>query len=274
MPNIQTEVVDKLRLPTADHLKPGDILFRWVPRGIGQRGAIQNLITAAQSKQMSTQYLRHRDDSAVQQSALVVQHVGIYTERGVREIGSGGLKYVAVQNRCNYDLVVRSRAFADEIARVAQLAMPDRRQFLYPVWDLDIIARQPTYGYDACPVTQLHQAELALHRGRSNPAKLKQAVVCSHYVHAVLYAASVPGATLRTATDHRWDRYFKISPSHMWTEFVSRKGLWAQLDAFYVGMQHQGMLSRNIDPRVLGVGLNMPPVPTRIGRPAVTALNA
>ena len=273
MPNVFTEVVNKLQNPTGELLVNGDILFRWVPKGIEQRGPLQHKISVAQSQQMSTQYLSHRDDSAVQQSALVVQHVGIFTDRGVREIGNGGLKYNTVQTRNHYDLVVRSKFFGAQIARFAQMAIPDKRQFLYPFWDLDKIAKNPTDGYDARSVAALHQAELAMHRRPYNPVRLKQAVVCSHFVHAVLNAALVPGATLRTATDHKWDRIFKISPSHMWTEFIHKKGLWGKLDAFYVGMQHKGILSRNIDSRLLGVGLKAPPVPSRATRPAAATLS-
>ena len=281
MPNVLTEVVNKLQNPTGETLVNGDILFRWVPRGIGQRGLVQSLISLAQAKQMDTQHLRHRDESAVQVSAMVVQHVGIFTDRGVREVGNGGLMYNTIKTRKHYDLVVRSRSFGAQIARFANMAIPDLRQCFYPVWDLDKIARNPTVGYDARPEAALHKAELVIHRqaarskGRvyTNPALMKQAVVCSHFVHAVLYAASVPGATLRTATDHKWDHIFKISPSHMWTEFIHKKGLWANLDAFYVGMQHKGILSRNIDSRLLGVGLKLPPIPSRSTRPSSATLN-
>ncbi len=269
MTNVHTDVVDKLKKTTREKLVNGDVLFRWVPKGINQRGLIQGLITGAQTKQMTTQYLNRRDDSAVAASAMVVQHVGIYHDGYVREIGSKGLESNEIKKRNNYDLVVRSKNYGQRITKATKMAIADRRQFLYPIWDLFNISHKPTYGYDARNSTTLNQEELAVHRGNSSPVRMKQAVVCSHFVHAVLYTAIVPGGTLRTATNHKFDQIFKISPSHMWTEFLHGKGVWGTLNAFYVGMQHKGILNRNVDPRILGVGLKMPPVPSKDGRPRI-----
>jgi len=243
-------------------LVDGDILFRWVPRRIGQRKLIQGLITGAQVRQMTTQYEHGLDSSAVEQSAMLIQHVGIYTGGGfVREVDSQNLRGDLYRNnitdRKHYDLVVRSRGFGEKIAHFARHAIADRRQILYPIWDL-LVCFSPTRGYGARNTAALNKAELRVHRGNSSPFRLKQAVVCSHFVHAVLYAAVTPGGTLRTATDHEWDNIFKISPSHMWTEFLNHKGVWASLNAEYVGLQHRGVL-RAPDPRRLGVGLGASP---------------
>jgi hypothetical protein len=288
MSSVHKDVVDKLKKPTGDELIDGDILFRWVPKGIDQRKPLQGLITGAQVQQMATQYQKSRqmtaqgkdglDDTAVKLSALVIQHVGIYVGGSVREIGAGwfgkgGLKTVPIEGRSNIDLVVRSRTYGKRIAHFARIAQADLRQsWIYPMWDLGNIGYRPTRGFARRNTSALNKAELAVHRGRSSPAKMKQAVVCSHFVHAVLYAAVVPGGTLRTATDHRWDDVFKISPSHMWTEFLHGRGLWATLNAYFVGVQRRGILSRNVDPRILGVGLRMPPIPSRAGRRPITAL--
>ncbi len=255
MSNVQNNVLSQMSKQAEASLKRGDILFRWVPPGINQRHLTQVLITVAQWDQAETQHVTQQGESSIEFSAALVQHVGIYTDNKVIEIGKKGLERNPVEARDNYDLVVRSRLYGDRIAALATIAVPDKRQVLYPIWDLLNLSQKPTKSYGAAQAVMnelINSDRVNRNAGKANV--LKQAVVCSHFVHAVLYAAATSG-TLRTATDHRWDAIFKISPSHMWTEFVTKRGLWSQLEAGYMGLQHKGKLYSTTG--TLGVGLPM-----------------
>lgn len=276
-PELAHEVMVALASSDQEHLKlvNGDILFRWVPRGIDQQGKLQAVIATAQGIQDD----KHRgvglEGTNVQVSAMVVQHVGIYADGKVIEIGKSGLLRNPVINRTNYDLVVRSRVHGTRIADAARSALCGRAYYrhlinvAYPAWDLWTGAVQCTLP--GAPFLArdriLLQQDDAQYRKERQSNILQQRVICSHFVNAVLYAAVRPGGTLATATNHAYDEIFKVSPAQMWREFLHRRGLWAETRAVFVGLQHKGSLYRNIDPRTLGVGLRQPPVPSRAGRP-------
>ncbi|WP_028866024.1 hypothetical protein [Psychromonas aquimarina] len=270
------EVMAELASSSAEHLKllDGDILFRWVPRGIEQRGALQSTISGAQA----VQDFRHRQllnkKVNIQVSAMVLQHVGIYSSGLVIEIGAMGLMRNPVHEREHYDLVLRSREYGRHIALTAKSALCGPRYYKvdhrckYPVWDLASVA---VIAHAGAPLLVREQINLQLddrrHRQERQSYVLQQRVVCSHFVNAVLYASVRPQGTLAAATEHAYDEIFKIGPAQMWREFMLKQGLWAQLGAAFVGLQHKGSLDRNIDPRTLGVGLKMPAVPKKGDRP-------
>ncbi|WP_019615551.1 hypothetical protein [Psychromonas ossibalaenae] len=290
-PELAHEVMAELTLSSAEHLqlRDGDILFRWVPRGIDQRGALQTTISAAQD----LQDFRHRQlpnqEINIGCSTMVLQHVGIYSNGSVIEIGSMGLVKTPVHKREHYDLVLRSRHYGPRIAETAEKAKSARFglrdhkiDFLvkYPVWDLATVAIIPHAGSVLLgPVSASGQPQVQTktqfdlqsddrrHQKKGQSNVLQQRVVCSHFVNAVLYASVKQEGTLAAATMHAHDKIFKIGPAQMWKEFMEKQGLWGLLGAFFVGVQHKGRLDRNIDPRALGVGLKMPAVPKKAGRP-------
>jgi hypothetical protein len=278
-------------LPLVD----GDILFRWAPRNLDQRGALQALISGGQVEQDET----HRRDLGrevnLQVSSAVVQHVAIYANDMRIEIGAWGLAHNPVGEATSYDLVVRSSLHGMRIAELAKSARVHRevassmasflvpqkyreraRRFqTYPLWDFIPIMNlaHPGGAFLGGNRVLLAQDDAAHHRyGRAN--QLQQRVICSHFVNAVLYASIRPGGTLATATDHAYDEVFKVSPAQMWLEFMTKGGMWAETDAVFVGLQHRGRLDPGFvdDPRRLGVGLK-PPVPSRVGRPPVPLHN-
>jgi len=267
-PELEHEIRVALVSSDAEHLKlvNGDILFRWVPFGIDQRRTVQAIIAFAQSLQADRHLKVGLEGTAVDHSNICVQHVGIYADDKVIEIGPGGLLRSSVINRPHYDLVVRSRKHGQRIANSARLAQAMGTQ--YPVWDLAIAAWFTLPGTPLLgPESNFLRKSNFDYRQKQKDNFLQQNVVCSHFVNAVLYAAVDPEGTLATATDHDYDEIFKVSPSQMWFEFLHRRGLWADTHAVFVGLQHKGNLDRNIDPRKLGVGLKQPPVPKRAGRP-------
>ncbi len=256
-------------LPLAD----GDILFRWAPRGIDQRGGLQALITGAQAAQEDLSRERLGEGVTLEVSSAVVQHVGIYANNAVIEIGGGGLRPNPVTGRIHFDLVVRSRAHGQKIARVAKSARATGGSYQwsplkYPIWELGSVLAVSYPGARLLARDRiLLQQDDVRYRQTGQAHVLQQMVICSHFVNAVLYAAIRPGGTLATATDHAYDEIFKVSPAQMWREFMYKQGLWSEADAHFVGVQHRGKLNRNIDSRLLGVGLRKPPVPKKAGRP-------
>lgn len=297
---LANEIMVELSTGTAEHLEmvPGDILFRWVPRGIEQRKILQAIIGGGQAVQDASHRSASGDGFNLEVSSLVVQHVGIYAGGVVVEIGGSGLGRNPVGEREHFDLVVRSRVHGRRIARVARSALSGPKYYnqskggrlvskvlnarrkpedhinprvRYPIWDFLPIAATPHPG------ARLLARDRILLRGddeanrrerRSNI--LQQRVICSHFANAVLYAGVRAGGTLATATDHAYDEIFRVSPAQMWREFMHKQGIWAETQAVFVGIQHKGNLDRNMDSRTLGVGLNKPPVPKRAGRPHLT----
>lgn len=272
-PELEQEVRGALRASDEDHLNlvNGDILFRWVPKGINQRGILQTMITTAQNIQHDRHHQTGLEGTSVQVSTWVVQHVGIYADNTVIEIGAGGLLRNPVINRPHYDLVARSRIHGTRIAHAAKSAAYHRRKIrqAYPIWDLLTASCLCTFpgARSLARDRILMQQDDTQYRRKRQGNILQQAVVCSHFVNAVLYSAVRPGGTLATATNHAYDEIFKVSPAQMWREFINGRGLWAETHAVFMGLQHKGNLDRNIDPRTLGVGLKQPPVPRRAGRP-------
>ncbi|MET0009688.1 MAG: hypothetical protein ABW124_00080 [Candidatus Thiodiazotropha sp. 6PLUC9] len=274
-PNLAHEVMVELTSSSAEHLNlvNGDILFRWVPRGIDQRKPLQGIIAAGQDRQDQTQYKAYGDSINLGVSVLVIQHVGIYSDGEVIEIGETGLKKNPVSERVNFDLVVRSRLFGHMINAVAKsarcgLAYIGRPK--YPVWDLATLSFKPHPGARLLVANQFLLKRLDdLYRGGGMSNVLQQTVICSHFVNAVLYAAIWPNGTLATATDHTYDDIFKISPAEMWKDFKLKLGIWSRAQAVFIGLQHKGKVDRNMDPRQLGVGLSLPPVPKKAERPTM-----
>lgn len=276
-PDLQREVAAELeqRCPELLKLEDGDILFRWVPRGIGQRGPGQGIISGAQLTQDATYRSVFAEGLNLDDSAFLVQHVGIHVRGEVIEIGRWGLERNPVSGREHYDLVVRSRQYGMRIAEKARTSTTGPSYhtrlgmlMMYPVWDLPIVALLPRTGGRWPDEAGLHGKDQEYQRNRCGNV-LQQRVICSHFVNAVLYAAVRPQGTVAAATDHDFDRIFKISPAQMWNEFMNKQGIWAQLGAVFAGVQHKGKLDRNITPSSLNVGLTRPPIPKKAGRPSL-----
>jgi hypothetical protein len=226
-------------------LEDGDILFRFVSSK--EVKFLQWLISEKQGKQKSLGY---------EMSSDKIQHVGIYANGFVIEIGAGGLEHNVVVGRGKNDLVVRT-AYGEQIAAKAQSAQEDLGQRLYPINDLWKLAKRPGSG----GVFSARDRELAWklndEEDWAKRNRMKQRVVCSHFVHAVLYAA-IENVTLRTATDHKMDHVFKISPSHLWGQFRRKQGIWATARAEWVGVQKNGNLywADEVDPESFFKGLD------------------
>jgi hypothetical protein len=111
--------------------------------------------------------------------------------------------------------------------------------------DLARLALSPGRGYVTEPDDwkKLYK----LNKNKDNPYLMRHPVVCSHFVHAVMYAAIEHG-TLRTATDNTMDDIFKISPSHLWGQFRRGEGIWAKAGAKCAGLQQKGKLFPLSDP--------------------------
>ncbi len=254
-----------------EQLKDGDILFRFVPHNIGQRGGVQWLITMGQGVAALTQ------GTGTGWNWDMIQHVGIYVENGlftgVREIaGSGLAKYKVGARDHVIDLVVRCDDEIDghDIGRVAACAKAlktrkwgtlnlGRKQktiplgpgqdakalSAYPVQDLfwlTVRGRRPEIFNEKTllELKELNDQYIGNHEDRN---ELSQSVVCSHFVHAVMYAAARPDVvTLRSATSHKLERVFKISPSHLWQAFHYRAGIFDILPAHFAGVEQDGFL--------------------------------
>jgi hypothetical protein len=248
-PELANEVMVEIEEFRALYFKlvPGDILFRWVPRGLGQRGFQQTLISAAQL----LQDLSSGGNINLGLSAAIVEHVGVYAGSGlVLEVGFGGARPGPVRNREHYDLVVRSPRFGRDIAAVARQAGCG---YSYPYSDIVKLSLNP---YRGAALLDVYAKRLKDKDDNWKPAernRLRQCVVCSHFVNAVLYAVVKKG-TVATATDHEFDEVFKISPPQMWREFMFRQGLWREADAVFVGVQHKGVLDPSPQLNSLGVG--------------------
>ena len=275
-PELAHEVMVELASRRLENLKlvDGDILFRWIPRGISQRGLLQAVISAFQGAQDDRQHMAYGEGTNLQDSAFLVEHVGIYAGGNAIEIGFWGLERKPVAGRDNYDLVVRSRSHGVRIADVAKSARhgsaysePLQELANYPVWDLPVVGLLPLPGARGLAQNRRFlEARDHENQQRGLSSVLQQRVICSHFVNAVLYAAIMPGGTLATATDHHFDHVFKVSPAQMWQEFMSKRGIWALTHAVFIGVQHKGNLHRNMDPRKLGVGLTAKPVPKKADR--------
>jgi hypothetical protein len=279
-PELQKEVDEEVRSSTQtkaaefEPLVDGDILFRWVPRNIGQRDFLQGLIGAAQYLQDQRHRHANLDEINIGHSVLLIEHVGIFHNDSVSEIGRVGLTKEPVASRNHYDLVVRSRTHGGSIARVASSARSAKKwwgskSLRYPFWDLATVSLLPHAGarlLQGRGNSMLLKMDDREHRKKGDANQMGQLPICSHFVNAVLYAAIRPGGTIATATDHSFDDIFKVGPAQMWREFMHRQGLWGETDAKYIGLQHKGNVDRTIEPQKLGVGLP-PQVPSKANRP-------
>jgi hypothetical protein len=209
----------------------------------------------AQAVQDSRHKQKGLQGTTLGRSAFSVEHVGIYIGLGeVREIGPTGLERKRVAEREHYDLVVRSEVHGQDIANQAKSARCGQSLY-YPLWDILTVSSTPHPG------ARLLDRERILLQMRDREWKLpernvlQQAVICSHFVNAVLYAAVRPDGTLATASDHCFDDLFRVSPSQMWREFIERQGIWREVNAIFVGIQHKGKLRPDIeDLQALDVG--------------------
>jgi len=272
-PELEKEVEEEERASTQkkgaefERLVDGDVLFRWVPKNIGQRDALQGLIGVAQYLQDQRHRQANLDEINIGVSVLVIEHVGIFAYGSVFEIGKWGLNAERLESRNNFDLVVRSTTHGGSIARVASSARNAGKW--YPIWDLATVSLLPHAGarlLHGGANSMLLKLDDREHRKKGDANQMGQNPICSHFVNAVLYAAIRPGGTIATATDHSFDEIFKVGPAQMWREFMHRQGLWAETDAVFIGLQHKGNVDRNIEPQKLGVGL--PPwVPSKANRP-------
>jgi len=247
--DLQKEVERELgsKIPTKG-LEDGDILFRYVTRAgganilnplVGERGPIQGLITMGQGLQEL--------QAGVGKGASfdLIQHVGIYENGFVIEIGGTGLEHNIVKLRGCTDVVVRTQ-FGKQIASKARNAQESLLQKFYPIHDLGTLAFRPGSG-GVCEGKAQNQLTKLNRTHREMGNRMQQRVVCSHFVHAVLYAA-IQGGTLRTATDHSVDEIFMIGPSHLWGQFRRGQGVWATAGAKCVGVQKDGVLYPLSDP--------------------------
>ena len=223
-----------------DRLKDGDILFRYVSRGIGERGIVQGLITIGQLLQKMQNL-----GGALKGGAFdTIQHVGIYADGKVIEIGPHGLEHNAVERRVQTDLVVRTE-HGDLIANTASQAVAQFMQkYWYPLQDLANLALRPRTGYP----TKIddYMKLYKLNSKQKQPCRLSQLVVCSHFVNAVMYAA-VRGGTLAAATHPDMDHVFKVSPAHLWGQFKQRSGIWQWTKSEFAGVQKDGILFKASD---------------------------
>ncbi len=226
----------------------GDLLFRWLPKGLprdtkkhtaltwldrGQRSPIHKTIEKKQHIIFAeaTDYFSN------------LQHVGIWCTGAVVEVGGKGISRNAVSERSNYDVVLRSPLFADRIAKkCTELHLPIAQT--YPINDLNKLSKHPleTRGKIDDIWGQLLIQEGDVHEeDRNSP---QQRVVCSHFVHAVLYAAAYPGGSIAVATMHEYDDRFKISPEELYRQYRTDKGgtVISKFRFVMAGMQHRGRL--------------------------------
>ena len=257
-----------------EELKDGDIIFRYLPRGLNQRNPMHGLITVGQFYQQFTQWLNYKKGSSIGWSFMEIVHAGIYSKReefdGVIEVDGGGLSRNQLDNRDHeIDLVVRCQdpRNAADVSKIASLVVakgieaPNGAEMLsehqkqgkvraifiwgYPLEDLINMAVTPSRGGFINGPTYVALGKLArTYRGRGTAFQMTQRVVCSHFVHAVLWATVDPSVTVRAATLHEYDHIFKLSPSHLWRQFRKHEGVWAWLPASFVGMQQDGRLFR------------------------------
>jgi hypothetical protein len=209
------------------------------------------------------------DTSTAGESADLIQHVGIYVEvgkgdrklAGVVEIGLFGV-YSKVYGKGDsmekhgketIDLVVRfvKPEVASQVGKNAYKAgTTNWENEFYPiVKDFKYMINTPsTCG--VLPKAKLEEVKKAETKGHvSNffiPAnhgfKLAQRPVCSHFVHAILWASLEDGVTVNAATNKQFDQFFKISPFQLWNAFLNKQGVWAKAKANCVGIQQNGVV--------------------------------
>jgi hypothetical protein len=232
----------------------GDLLFRWLPKGLpkdtqkrvapspkrisdgGQRSGIHSLIEKRQQKIFKEE----------QHYFSNLQHVGIWYNDNVIEVDEKGIRSNNPLERSHYDIVLRSPRYAGGISNVCgQLKLPIKQQ--YPINDLFGLSNNPleTRG----KVDQIW-ASLYVEEGEVAESKIQdkhrpqQKVICSHFVHAVLYAATYPQGTVGVATMHEYDDYFKISPERLYRQYRNGEEgtVMNKFGFIYAGLQHKGKL--------------------------------
>ncbi len=259
------------------HLAPGNLGVKALH---GQRGGMQGVISSGQSKlqtnleqyQLDQKVLKdtHKqtglseeqlkevfDTSKAGESADLIQHVGIYVDyakfRGVVEIGGWGVYQNSMQKHGNetIDLVVRfeNSDAANAVGKNAyEASMANREPESYPGTDfVYMLENVSTCGVMTNETLQKVQNtkpkkhivnQVFLHR--PDEFVLAQKPVCSHFVHAVLWASLQVGVTVYAATHKDFDQIFKISPFQLWIAFLKKQGVWRKAKAECVGIQQNG----------------------------------
>ena len=254
-----------------ERLKDGDILFRFLPHNIGQREAKHWLISGLQGLTALTQ------GTGTGWNWDMIVHAAVYVDNalytGVKEIDGTGLASYQVDNRGHaIDLVVRCDDEEDShaIGRVAARAralmtrgfgiidlgkkqktfpltpgQDDKQIIPYPLTDFVNLAmsRCKPNIFTGDTLEQLQKLNRKYIQYREDVDEMAQSVVCSHFVHAVLYTAARPEVvTLRAATSHELDKVFKIGPSQLWQAFHYRGGIFDIQPAHFVGVEQDGFL--------------------------------
>ena len=252
-------------------LQDGDILFRFLPHNIGQRQGKHWLISGLQGLTALTQ------GTGTGWNWDVIIHAAVYVENavytGVKEIDGTGLASYPVDHRDHaIDLVVRCDDKEDghDIGRVAARAkalmtrhlgfidlgkgvktfplgpgQDEKAIYPYPLTDFVNLAlsRCKLSIFTDDTLDQLQKLNHKYIQNREDVDEMAQSVVCSHFVHAVLYTAARPDVvTLRAATSHELDKVFKIGPSQLWQNFHYHGGIFDILPAHFVGIEQDGIL--------------------------------
>lgn len=68
--------------------------------------------------------------------------------------------------------------------------------------------------------------------------------VCSHFVHAILYACVIPEATVWAATKRETEHIFNISPNMLWHYFLNGLGVFRGQGAEFKGVQIKGRIDQ------------------------------
>lgn len=85
----------------------------------------------------------------------------------------------------------------------------------------------------------LEQYETAVQDGGYRVGHGRSEPVCSHWVHAVLYAV-LYGGTVEVATRYETEHIFNISPNMLWHYFMTNRGVFRDQAVALVGVQHKG----------------------------------
>ena len=219
------------------------------------------LQTTAEQTGLSKEQLQQIfDTSNAGHSADLIQHVGIYVNvagfDGVVEIGLKGLygNSMPDHGQKTIDLVVRfvQSDVAFRVGNNAYTAMETNWEFeLYPMFaDFKYMIDTPsTCGVlPKAKLQEVKKAQIEAHWtnyltsffSANQGFILAQRPVCSHFVHALLWASIEPDVTINAATNPQFNQFFKISPFQLWNAFLKKQGVWAKAEAKCVGIQQHG----------------------------------
>ena len=68
--------------------------------------------------------------------------------------------------------------------------------------------------------------------------------VCSHFVHAVIYASVFEGTTVWAATLPETETIFNVSPNMLWHYFLNRLGVFYGVETTLIGVQYDGKFQK------------------------------